>query len=299
MKIFKGKGKFGKGYFKGLVTGLVLALVLGVGVSGFADSILKTVQVAENSISIKVNGNLLNAPNFVYDGRTYVQVKNIADALGKSLGWDADTKTVSINDKTGDIPSNSNTSTLPDKDIQDSTNGNTTTSTNANANVVFRNVNWGMTIDEVNSSEGNGLSHLPSTGDYYLNNIKIGTLNSNIHYLFNDDKQLYAIGVYSAEHHTTANFYIDDYNVYKNLLTDKYGKAVNDLYDTIWHNDLFKGDTKNYGTAVGAGQLEYYTYWERDNENINVDLSADNYNYDLHFLLVSKTIKQPKKMNGI
>ncbi len=84
---------------KGFVAGVLLTSTIVVCVPVFAGSVVKSIKVAVNSITVKVNGEKVKADNFVYEGRTYVQLRNICDLLGKDLTWDKDTNTAGINDK--------------------------------------------------------------------------------------------------------------------------------------------------------------------------------------------------------
>jgi len=85
---------------KGFICGFVVAAALIAGSSAFADSILlKTIDVAENLVNIKVNGVFVNVPNYVQDGRTYVQLRYVSELLGKDVSWNGNTNTANIEDK--------------------------------------------------------------------------------------------------------------------------------------------------------------------------------------------------------
>ena len=66
-----------------------------------------------DSVKVKVNGKELQSHNIIFDGRTYLQLRDISNALDKDIGWDGNTSTVSINDK------QNNTSMLPSEDIKE------------------------------------------------------------------------------------------------------------------------------------------------------------------------------------
>ena len=109
----------------------VLSFILGVTVTtatmisfpSFAEGVLKTLQIAENTVKVTVNGVLSTSSNYVIEGRTYLQVRDMCNLLEKDLVWDNVTKTVSINDK---VIKATETNMLPTKDIEDSKKESTT-----------------------------------------------------------------------------------------------------------------------------------------------------------------------------
>lgn len=81
-----------KGFVLGLIVAtMLMSTVLGAGVQ-------KTIDVVLNKVNITVNGNKVEGSNILYDGTTYVPLRDIAEMLGKEVGWDGDTNTASIND---------------------------------------------------------------------------------------------------------------------------------------------------------------------------------------------------------
>ncbi len=88
---------------RGFLTGVIITAIL-LGNFSFASGLLQNIPVAFNSVSMKVNGTVINADNILYNGTTYVPLRAIADMLGKEVGWDGATMTASINDK-GFVPS--------------------------------------------------------------------------------------------------------------------------------------------------------------------------------------------------
>jgi len=67
----------------------------------FAKITFKTIQVVFMDLKINVNGKQisLDTEPFVYNGRTFVPVRFISEALNKEVIWNDDTKTIDINDK--------------------------------------------------------------------------------------------------------------------------------------------------------------------------------------------------------
>jgi predicted ribonuclease toxin of YeeF-YezG toxin-antitoxin module len=78
-----------KKFFIGLLSGLMLTSVVYA----------QNVDILLNSIKVKVNGQLVQADNILYNGRTYVPLRAISEILNKDVVWDAATSTANINDK--------------------------------------------------------------------------------------------------------------------------------------------------------------------------------------------------------
>lgn len=97
--------------FKGFVCGFIAAFILMAGTSSFAETVIKTIQAAENAIKVKVNGSLTNVPNLVINGKTYIQVRALSELLGKNVSWDPNTGTASIDDKDSNVSLNQSLNT--------------------------------------------------------------------------------------------------------------------------------------------------------------------------------------------
>ncbi len=83
---------------KGFVVGVIVTVML-MGTVAFAGGVKQKIEVMFNSVNLTVNGERVQADNILYDGRTYVPLRAIAEMLGKDVGWDQATNTASINDK--------------------------------------------------------------------------------------------------------------------------------------------------------------------------------------------------------
>lgn len=84
---------------KGFLMGLLVATLLMNTAVG--ETVKKSIEVVYNSVNLIVNGEKVNADNILYNGTTYVPLRSIAEMLGKEVGWDQETNTASIDDKTG------------------------------------------------------------------------------------------------------------------------------------------------------------------------------------------------------
>ncbi len=104
---------------RGFVAGVITMLLL-LGTVAMASPVKQTIEVVLNSVNLTVNGEKVAADNILYEGRTYVQLREIAEMLGKEVGWDGETNTATINDKgtvapTKEEPVDSATETLAQK----------------------------------------------------------------------------------------------------------------------------------------------------------------------------------------
>jgi hypothetical protein len=86
-------------------TVFVSFIVIGSAVV-YGENIVKTIQVTYRNISIQVNGRIVSSDQepFIYQGRTFVPLRTIGEALGKTVEWDNGKNQVVINDTPADKP---------------------------------------------------------------------------------------------------------------------------------------------------------------------------------------------------
>jgi len=99
----------------------------------------------------------------------------------------------------------------------------------------FRKTNWGMSKEQVRSTE----EWEPDFEDNTILSYKATIIEKDFEcvYLFLEDK-LYGSRYLFLGEHTNKNLYIDDYEELKDILTKEYGKPKID--QATWENDLFK-----------------------------------------------------------
>jgi hypothetical protein len=76
---------------------LVLLMTLTYGLTAGADT-SEMIPVFRNLIKVEANGQTVTMDNFLYNNRTYVPMREVAELLGKDVRWNAYTKTAGIND---------------------------------------------------------------------------------------------------------------------------------------------------------------------------------------------------------
>lgn len=79
---------------------LILVLISVFTISFSNSNISEVIEIFRNIIKIEVNGEQVIADNFLLNGRTYIQLKEVAELLNKEVGWNPDTRVASINDVT-------------------------------------------------------------------------------------------------------------------------------------------------------------------------------------------------------
>ena len=79
---------------------LILVLLSAFTISFSNSNISEVIEIFRNIIKIEVNGQKVIADNFLLNGRTYVQLKEVAELLNKEVGWNPVTRVASINDIT-------------------------------------------------------------------------------------------------------------------------------------------------------------------------------------------------------
>ncbi len=113
-----------------IALGMVLALIIGMATPAFAVSKDVSKQITAyftsggKSISVYINGNKITPIDgngnevypFTVDGTTYLPVRAVASALGKTVTWDGTTASVKIDDSTETTTIQNNTNAKPNTD---------------------------------------------------------------------------------------------------------------------------------------------------------------------------------------
>ena len=97
--------------FKGFLVGFIIAAILFTSVPTFAQGAAEVLEVVVNKFNVMVDGNIVGTVgdnytldngvevplSMVYRGTTYMPLRKVSEILGKGVGWDSNTQTVSIN----------------------------------------------------------------------------------------------------------------------------------------------------------------------------------------------------------
>ena len=143
----------------------------------------------------------------------------------------------------------------------------------------IRNVNWGMSIQDVIQSEEQEYSYKSEDEKQLMySNVTAGNVKfSFLMYDFGNEGALRQATYYATNTHTSDNLYVEDYNSLKDKLTSLYGTPNPSDVKEVWHDDLYKDNPDDYGKAVARGDLTLATKWTTDTSIIVLFLSGDNY----------------------
>jgi len=97
------KGKFAE-RIKGIAIGVIITTIfMAAAIPAFASARQETITAHFNNIRIAIDGRLVQTENepFIHDGRTYLPVRDVADAMGFDVTWEDATNTVHLTSRSG------------------------------------------------------------------------------------------------------------------------------------------------------------------------------------------------------
>jgi len=135
----------------------------------------------------------------------------------------------------------------------------------------FRNVNWGMSKDQVLAAEESKLTI--NDGDTIFYTTEVAGLKSDLVYSFLDGELVRAAYMVDEKYSNSARHY-DNYLKVKELLSGKYGTAVT-TQDCKWGSSYFQENPNTWGLALEAGQMSCFSKWTLPNTEIALGLRGD------------------------
>ncbi len=154
----------------------------------------------------------------------------------------------------------------------------------------LRNINWGMTPEQVKTAEtaADLFKELPGSL-YYFDNVA-GHEETIIHYYFSEDNELimadFSFTTKYAEDENSK--YIRDYKEFKDLLIKKYGEPI--LDKAIWKDERNKNFMKESGIFLRLGKFKYRTEWQTKKTAITMQMSSTD-SYEIYHLLSYSSVK--------
>jgi hypothetical protein len=150
----------------------------------------------------------------------------------------------------------------------------------------FRRARWGMSKAEVKASEAPNVADESAKRLYY----ETAVLGKNVVVVYAFvEKKLVRAGYLLREKHSNRNDYINDFNEFKAVLSQKYGDPIRD--ETVWRTDLYRNDPQHWGFAVSLGHLVYRAEWRTPATTIRSALLGNNYKVTYGVNYASKELK--------
>lgn len=137
----------------------------------------------------------------------------------------------------------------------------------------FRGFTWGNSLDNVQTGEKSPFIAKVSNDELAYKDI-LGGSDCDVVYIFNDNDRLTS-GLYVfTKKYANPQLYIQDYNKFKNLLTEKYGKPSSEKEN--WSSSTTASEKHDYGQAVSDGHLTLNAAWNTERSVIKIALVNTN-----------------------
>lgn len=139
----------------------------------------------------------------------------------------------------------------------------------------FKNVNWGMTVNQVKKKEKSKILETVKSKDftYVVYKTKGFRKNANLYYLFYKNKLVRAMYVFDPNNtNGTTMHLIGEYFSLKRDLFDTYDRSINnrDILDRSGKRvTMYDGEEKD----LAAGKISYQCYWIVDKKKTHISLS--------------------------
>jgi len=131
----------------------------------------------------------------------------------------------------------------------------------------FRAAAWGNSLNTVKTQEKSQFIAKVSNDELSYKDI-LGGSGCDVIYIFNDNDKLTS-GLYIfTKKYSNPQLYVQDFNKFKTLLTEKYGKPVTE--NESWSVKASAIEKNNYGQAVADGNLSLSTVWNTERSVVKI-----------------------------
>ena len=137
----------------------------------------------------------------------------------------------------------------------------------------FRQLRWGMTIEEVKEIEGAPDYETPEA---LLYDTRVGGVDAHMIMYFEDGGFYQAVYAFQ-EDRVNYNNYLRDFEKIGRLLRQVYGEPSGSDNHHDLRGSLYRDDRDYWGLAVATGQLAILSGWETDRTRIIHSIDGENY----------------------
>lgn len=157
----------------------------------------------------------------------------------------------------------------------------------------FRDVKWGMSIEDVKKAEKAEKFKEDENNLAYSVNI-LGE-DALLLYAFSDNKLCRARYALLKHFTNQNNKYHESFIPLVESLQEKYGKPKK--HNKIWRNSLFKGDKDAIGVAIATGGYSEYVFWVNEKTDIVAYITGENHDIDCGVEYSSKEFMKIERNN--
>lgn len=255
-----------KQFIKGLCVGVIFTILCTGTIFNFSDEFHKY-DIVENGVKIKVDNDVSSISNFIINGRTYIQIRDLCGIFNKDIDWDSENKIVHIKDKMQITPTSIPvpTPTVMTTRLRNHSQQNVVqqiqpTVTPQVKDVVkkmekslnFRNVTWGINQATLVTLEGKQPDEIFHNG-YIYKHILLNNVPSQIVYGFNTKDQLRSILIQNENTHDNLNGYLTDFNNYQTYLQPIVPIALTQ----IWVKDNYENQPAQWNDLFFQRLMSY------------------------------------------
>ena len=137
----------------------------------------------------------------------------------------------------------------------------------------FRAFTWGNSLDKIKNDEKSQLV-LKVSDDEVVYKDLLGGSDCDVYYILNDNDKLESGMYIFTKKYSNPQLYLQDYNKFKALLAEKYGKPASEK--ETWSANTTATEKHNYGQAVADGNLALNAVWNTDRSVIKIVLVTSN-----------------------
>lgn len=135
----------------------------------------------------------------------------------------------------------------------------------------FRDMKWGMSIEDITALEGEDYTKQPG-GVIRYEDLYVGGFPAQAEYTLEDGKLVQCV-YYTTHFENTMQQYVDDYELLKVKYTKKYGTPIYD--EQKWADDMQAQEQQKPLQALAEGRMMYRIGWKFSNTEINLVLFKD------------------------
>lgn len=153
----------------------------------------------------------------------------------------------------------------------------------------FRGFIWGSSIEKVQADEKVNLIYKLKNDELEYED-KLAGSDCNVIYIFNDNNKLVSGNYFFTKKYSNPQLYIQDYNKFKELLAEKYGKPASEK--ETWSTHMPVTEKHNFGQAVADGNLSLNTVWTTERSQIKIALISSDKHPSLQIQYMSLSLDE-------